>query len=301
MENLTLTALKDAARLLVYFAATILIGALLAPLLFWAGHCVAAAGFFPFLAEIDFERYFHRALLVAAIVLLWPLLRSIELRSMRDFDLAPNARWKRDLLAGLLLSAIPLLCFGAVLIFLRVYVLRAEFDWTAFVKVVLSAASVSAIEETFFRGLVLGILLRWGRKYVSIFITSALYSIVHFLKAPEQTSAVVTWTSGFNSIAHSFAQFADPMLVTASFTTLFLVGWILADARTQTHSLWLPIGLHAGWILASGTFNKLADLQVVMLPWLGRNLLVGLAPLGVGCLTWLIMRGWLKYDDATDV
>jgi membrane protease YdiL (CAAX protease family) len=109
----------------------------------------------------------------------------------------------------------------------------------------------------------------------------------------------VTWTSGFNSIEHSFAQFSDPMFVTASFTTLFLVGWILADARIQTRSLWLPIGLHAGWILASGTLNKLADLQVVLLPWLGRNLLVGIVPLGVGCLTWLIMRGWLKYAGAT--
>jgi membrane protease YdiL (CAAX protease family) len=141
----------------------------------------------------------------------------------------------------------------------------------------------------------LGVLLRSGQRYLSILVTSALYSIVHFLKAPEQTSALVTWTSGFNSIAHSFAPFADPILVTASFTTLFLIGWILADARMQTRSLWLPVGLHAGWIFASGTFNRMAELEVVMLPWLGRNLLVGIVPLGVGGLTWLIMRGWLKY------
>jgi membrane protease YdiL (CAAX protease family) len=287
--------LKDAVRLLVYFAATILVGAVLAPLIFWAGQWVAGHGVFPFLAEVDFERYFRRALLVAAIVLLWPLLRSIELRSMRDFDLAPNPTWKRDLLAGILLSAIPLLCFGAALLFLRVYVLRTEFDWSAFAKVVLSSAAVSVLEETFFRGLILGILLRSGRKYMSILVTSALYSIVHFLKAPEQTSAIVTWTSGFNSIAYSFAQFADPMLVTASFITLLLVGWILADARMQTRSLWLPIGLHAGWIFASGMFNRMAELAVVLLPWLGRNLLVGIVPLGVGCLTWLLMRAWLKY------
>jgi len=85
------------------------------------------------------------------------------------------------------------------------------------------------------------------------------------------------------------------MLVTASFTTLFLIGWILADARMQTRSLWLPIGLHAGWIFASGAFSRMAELEVIMLPWLGRNLLVGIVPLGVGGLTWLIMRGWLKH------
>jgi membrane protease YdiL (CAAX protease family) len=108
----------------------------------------------------------------------------------------------------------------------------------------------------------------------------------------------VTWTSGFNSIANSLAQFADPIFVAAGFTTLFMIGWILADARLRTHSLWLPIGLHGGWIFASGAFNKVAHREVLALPWLGKNLLVGIVPLGVACLTWIIMRGWLKYATA---
>ena len=87
-------------------------------------------------------------------------------------------------------------------------------------------------------------------------------------------------------------------MVAAGFTTLFLIGWILADARWQTRSLWLPIGLHAGWILTSGVFNKVALRQLIALPWLGKNLLVGIVPLAVAGLTWLIMRGWLKYVDA---
>jgi membrane protease YdiL (CAAX protease family) len=136
---------------------------------------------------------------------------------------------------------------------------------------------------------------------MSIFVTSALFSIVHFLKAPMRTSTIVTWSSGFNSIAHSFSQFANPMLVAAGFTTLFLIGWILADARVRTRSLWLAIGLHAGWIFASGTFNKIAHRELIALPWLGKNLLVGIVPLGVACLTWIIMRGWLRYVGARKV
>jgi hypothetical protein len=138
-------------------------------------------------------------------------------------------------------------------------------------------------------------LLRSGQRYLSILITSGLYSIVHFLKAPDRTSVVVTWTSGFNSIAHSFWQLADPLLFVAGFTTLFLVGWVLADARLATRSLWLPNGLHAGWIFANGVFNKLAHRQMLALPWLGKNLLIGIVPLFVVCLTWAIMRGWLEY------
>ena len=290
--------MKDAARLLVYFAATILIGALLAPIFYWSGQSLVAQGHFPFLATVDFERYFHRALLVAAIVLLWPLFRSVRVRGMEDLVLARNPNWSRDLFAGFLFAAIPLLCCGAILIALHFYSLQPAVSGLALTKIIPTAAVVPAIEETFFRGLILGVLLRGSHRNMPIFVTSALYSIVHFLKAPEQTSAIVIWNSGFNSIAHSFAQFTDPILVAASFTTLFLIGWILADARMQTRSLWLPIGLHAGWIFASGSFYRIAESKIVMLPWLGRNLLVGIVPLGVGCLTWLIIRGWLKYVGA---
>jgi membrane protease YdiL (CAAX protease family) len=161
--------------------------------------------------------------------------------------------------------------------------------------VIAATAFVPLIEEAFFRGLVLGALLKTGRKYMSIFVTSARYSIVHFLKAPTHTSSIVTWTSGFNSVAHAFVQFTDPVLVAAGFTTLFLIGWILADARLLTRSLWLPIGLHAGWIFIAGVFSKIARREFVALPWLGKNLWVGIVPLAVACLTWLLMRGWLKY------
>jgi membrane protease YdiL (CAAX protease family) len=201
-------------------------------------------------------------------------------------------------MAGAIFSAVPLLCCAAILLATPVYSLRGAINWLGVFKIIVAAAVVPIIEEFFFRGLVLGILLKSGRRYVAMFVAAALYSIVHFLKAPEHTSTVVTWTSGFNSIAHAFVQFTDPILVAAGFTTLFLIGWILADARLQTRSLWLPIGLHAGWILTSGVFNKIALRKLIALPWLGKNLLVGIIPLVIAGLTWLIVRGWLKYGGA---
>ena len=283
--------MKDAARLLVYLLATVLVGALLAPCLFWAAQFLVAHGFLTFFARYDFETFFHRALLVAALILLWPLIRSLEVRSLTDLQLSRNAHRWRDVFAGFVFSTTPLLCCGAILLASPIFSLRGAINWPGFAKVIPAALAVPLIEEMFFRGLVLGILLKSGRRYMSIFVTSALYSIIHFLKAPERTSDHVTWISGFNSIAHAFVQFSDPVLVAAGFTTLFLIGWILADARLQTRSLWLPIGLHAGWIFASGAFNKIALRQLIVLPWLGKNLLVGIVPLGVASLTWLIMRG----------
>lgn len=292
--------MKDTARLAAYFASTILVGALLAPLLVWASHFLAAHGF-PFLAKYNFETFFHRAVLIAAAVLLWPFLYISSVKNMADLDLVPNPRWKRDVLAGVLLSAIPLLCCGALLIALNIYSFRHNFAWSALGKILAASVTVPFIEETFFRGIVLGVLLRTSRQYMPIIATSAIFSVVHFLKTPRPASATVTWTSGFNSIAHSFGQFGDLTLVGAAFTTLFLIGWILADARVLTRSLWLAIGLHAGWIFGSGTFSRITRQHMPIFPWLGKNLLVGIVPIGIAGLTWLIMRTWLKHDRAPQV
>jgi membrane protease YdiL (CAAX protease family) len=218
---------------------------------------------------------------------------------MADLRLAPNPCWKRDVFAGILFSAIPLLCCGALLMALNVYSIRHNLAWVRLGNVFATSIAVPLIEETFFRGIVLGVLLRTRRQYMSIFVTSAIFSVVHFLKAPERTSTVVTWTSGFKSVAHAFGQFSDVTMLLSALATLFLIGWILADARVLTRSLWLPIGLHAGWIFFSGAFNRVARQQILALPWLGKNLLVGIVPFGIAGLTWALMRIWIKHDRAS--
>ena len=293
--------MKDVIKLAAYFIATVVIGAILAPILFWSAQSLAAHGIFPLLARYDFETFFHRALLVAAVLLLWPLLRVGHVRGLADLGLAPNSRWGRDLVAGAAISVVPLLLCGVLLIAFHVYGFRHSFAWARFGKLLLASIAVPFIEEVFFRGIVLGVLLKTGRKYIAIFAVSVIFAAVHFLKAPERTSEIVTWTSGFNSIAHAFDGIGEPMMLVSALATLFLIGWILADARVLTQSLWLSIGLHSGWILASGAFSRLVRQQALILPWIGKNMLVGIIPLGVAALTWIIMRTWLKYDRASQV
>ena len=293
--------MKDAARLAAYFIAIVAVGALLAPILFWVAQALAAHGVFPFLAKYDFDRFFHRAILIAVVLLLWPLLRASNVRGLADLGLAPNPHWGRDVGMGVLLSVIPLLFCGAALVELHIYSFRHVFVWPRLGKVLLAAISVPFIEEAFFRGIVLGLLIRTGRKMLSVLVVSALFAAVHFLKGSERETAVVTWTSGFQSIGDAFAGFGDPMMVLSAFATLFLIGCILADARVLTRSLWLPIGLHAGWIFASGAFSWLARRQMLALPWLGNNLLVGIVPLCLAAITWIVMRLWLKDDRASQI
>jgi membrane protease YdiL (CAAX protease family) len=287
--------LKDAARLLGYFAAIILFGAVTAPLLFWAAQWLAARGILPVLATFDFESFFHRALLLGALLFLWPFLRWLKIRRAADLGLKGNPRWGRDLAVGFLLAALPVICCEIVLVQSGIYSMRDSWSWEALGKVTMTAAVVPLIEESLFRGLFLGVLLRGVRARPAIVLSAAIFSIIHFLKAPDQTTTTVHWGSGFVSLTHSFDQFGEPMLVLAGFTTLFIIGLILADARILTQSLWVPIGLHAGWILTSSVFAKVARRQLEALPWLGKNMLIGLVPLAVCLVSWALLSVWLRH------
>ncbi len=220
---------------------------------------------------------------------------------MADLDLRPNSHWGRDLCSGVVISLVPLLLCGALLIAFHVYAFRHSFAWSRFGKMLLASITVPFVEEAFFRAIVLGVLLRARRKYVAMFAVSVIFAAVHFLKAPERTSEIVTWMSGFRSIAHAVDGIGDPMLLAAALATLFFIGWVLADARVLTYSLWLSIGLHAGLIFGSAAFSRLARQQALGFPWIEKNMLVGIIPLGVVALTWVIMRIWVKYYRPSQV
>jgi membrane protease YdiL (CAAX protease family) len=281
--------------LLAYFVGTILFGVLTAPVLFWTGQALAAHGIFPFLAQFDFESFFHRALILGALGLLWPFLRWLRIKHKGDLGLEPNRHWLRHLAIGFLLSSLPVVGCELFLVLSDAYSIRPSFSWFDVLKVLPTAVVVPLIEESLFRGLFLGVLLRSWRSWMAGLLSAGIFSIVHFLKAPDQTTTLVQWYSGFVSLAHSFDQFSEPMLVLGGFTTLFLIGIILAHVRLATRSHWAPIGLHAGWILTSMMFAKVARRDWMLLPWLGKNLLVGLLPLAVMLVTWLLVSAWLNY------
>jgi membrane protease YdiL (CAAX protease family) len=288
--------LKDTARLLLYVAGVLLGGALLAPPLFWLGQSVIAHGHLPSLARYDFDSYFHRAILIAALVLLWPLLRTLEVRSWRGLGLEKNPRPAADYGVGFLVAAIPLLCAGAVLVLLPYYTLRHPFLWRKMPGVLGAVLIVPLLEELLFRGFILGVLLRNCSRGAALVIVSALFSIVHFLKPGDVTvpADAVRWFSGFVSLGHSFWQFGSLPLVAGGLVTLFVIGCVLADARFLTCSLWLPTGLHAGWIFANSLFSKGAHREALALPWIGKDLLVGIVPLMVALISWGLMRGWVR-------
>jgi len=288
-------------KLLLYLAAVMLGGALLAPALSdlgqWAKSWLADSTGGPgawLLSEIKrahFSRYFNRAVLVSAIVFIWPFLHWVQL----DRSLLPVWRpWGsgiRQWLLGFSLAAGLLLILGFIFLQMGAYQLRPNPKWLKLGEPITAALGAGIIEEFFFRGLLLGLLLRTMSTRSALIAGTFVFALVHFLKPPEGwqiADSEVTWTSGFLVLRQIAAGFGDVDFLIAEFATLFAVGWVLAQARMKTGALWAGIGLHGGWIFGLKYFSALTAYKDGWLPWIGNNLKIGLMPLVV-----VLFTGWL--------
>ncbi len=296
--------MKDLRKLLLYLAASLAIGALLAPLVFKYGHSLADRGIFPAITGQGFHRYFTRIVEIVAVLLLWPLARSLRVRSLAELGLRWDTQWARRLTFGfaaaialMAVMSLILFAFGGVIFRPPAERLPGELP-----KVLFTAASVGFIEECIFRGAFLGLFQRSMSRFGALFASSVFFAVLHFIK-PVKTGiapADVTWSSGFELIPAVFGQWSEPVMVAASFTTLLAVGWVLGWATQRTHSLWLSIGLHAGWVFCVQGFGKFAYFAPDKLPWIGADIRVGIAPLITVILTGLVCRVFLAYGTRKD-
>ena len=298
-------ALKDLLKILVYFAVTIVLGALLASPLFWLARWLGnTVPPLRFLNGTDFHVFFDRAILIAAIALLFPLAKALRIRSAASLGLKSNSRAGRDLAAGLFLALLSALVLIGCAALLSAWKLPHGSRFLRLLAVVPVAAVVAFLEEALFRGAFQGALQRTAPKYAAWVLVAALFALLHFLKAPATAiePSRVGWLSGFGTAVRSLSQFHHLSAVLGGLTTLFIVGLILGYARLRTQSLWMPIGLHAGWILgkAMGVLGwvKASHREVSAAPWFGTDLLVGLCPaliLGVtGLALDQLLRAWAE-------
>lgn len=279
----------------------------------------------------NFPRFFDRSLLISAFVLLFPLLSWLKLGrgggayrdtpwSMRLPDavvvmdcgqpLRKNPEGWAQALLGFTLAGGLLLISGWVMVQAGFFMWRdaeestrgtvnvfvQEIDWGKAMRAALpTALVVSLIEEVLFRGVLLGIFLRAMRPAPALACLSFLFAFVHFLE-PSAGSKVPdpeAMNAGFVLLGQIIERFADPVSLLSRFAVLAAVGVVLALARYRTASLWLPIGLHAGWIFCFALF-KSATWPVPGLPesaaWVvGLSLLEGLLPLVVVIITGMLV------------
>lgn len=297
-----------------YFVATLVLGAAVSPWLWqvargwaaWSGEAgwdriPVVGSWSDSIQRADFTRVFNRGLLVAAVVCLWPAGRLLRVRR-GELGLVRNpVRW-RDLGVGFGLAAGLLLAMGWGYLEAGVFTWRKSPEVGAAVQdSLMRAAGAGIMEELFFRGALLGLVLRvWPPRLALVFVTT-VFAAVHFLQPPPELviREGVEAGTGFWLVGEILRGFGDANFLLSEAATLWLAGWILGVARLRTRSLWLPIGLHAGWIFGIGFYASLtrgskAVRRDELLPWIGETLKSGLVPLMMLVLTgvavWMYTR-----------
>lgn len=286
------------AKILLYLAVVVLAAAILSPPIYWLVHGVL---------DHPFHRYFSRVAQVSAIVLLVPLLFWLRIRSPREFGLERNVHPARDFLSGLGIAIAPVVLLGIGYFVFDVYRFHPEWEFAKLARIAGTAVVVAAVEEFLFRGVALGLAARLIGGCRAALAVSLVFAGVHFLKPARQPDEVVHWWSGFSQLSSVFGALPAPAVLGFAFVSLFVAGLILASAALRTHSLWLPIGLHAGWILGQQGLQWVGKTRAkpgdAFLPWVGPNVVSGAVPTGLLPLFALLLTAlavWLYLRHAPD-
>ena len=244
----------------IYAAVVFFGGALLAPWNYWLIQTLATT--FPALAKNPFERYVTTSMMIVAVAGLYPLLRSLNIKSLRETGLVNPKGHGKELLAGLSLGLVSLATVAGLVLLSGARDLDFSLSTSRLVRrlsiAAISAAGVAVIEETLFRGGIFGGLRRVIKWPFALIVSSMIYSGVHFLEDAAFKEAI-TWHSGLELLPRLFGG-GDPWSeVLPRFVNLTVAGMLLGLAYQRTGTLWFSIGLHCGWIFCLATYRALTE------------------------------------------
>jgi membrane protease YdiL (CAAX protease family) len=244
--------MRPVRLLLIYAGFVFLGGALLAPWLY--GSVQLLADHFPALAKMagnPFHRFVNRSLLAMALIGLWPFLRGLGVRTLRDIGVVkPAGEWHRIARGGAV-GFCSLSCVAGIVLAAGARTMNGEISALRLGEKIAGAAAtaiiVALMEEVLFRGGIFGALRKTCRWPVALAVSSVVYAGVHFFGNADP-SADVSWTSGFAALPLMLRGFVDVQQVVPGFFNLTMAGALLALAYQRTGNLYFSVGLHAGWI-----------------------------------------------------
>jgi len=293
-------------KIFLYLVLVVLIGSLAAPEAWVLVRHLPGEWFGGLIAKVQgmpFHRYFSRSLQVTALILLWPLLRSLRIRSLREFGLMPNPRPFHDAGAGMVAGFFGMILLGGVQLVAGTSLLDPA--WVtdlrfAFPRILASAVMVAVIEEFLFRGVLLGFLRQSLSSGPAIVLSSLVFALLHFVALPAgggSPEEAPRWWSGFDLLRGMASGFSGGVLTGYAFLILFAAGLLLGWLTVRTGALQASIGLHGAWILGQQAFNAVALYYVTppcgLLPFLGPSQCNGMVPTGLLPLAALLLAGGL--------
>jgi len=171
----------------------------------------------------------------------------------------------REVFTGMLMGMVIMLILAVIYLLMGILQPEPElhfnlgFIFLLLIKAILSGVMVALIEETLYRGALLGGLSKTTNVLTAVIVSSGIYSAVHFIKLPHtQANADINWATGFVILSDSFNRFGDTAILD-SFLTLFAFGVLFALVRLNKGNIFQCMGLHAGVVIAIKVINELTD------------------------------------------
>jgi membrane protease YdiL (CAAX protease family) len=164
----------------------------------------------------------------------------------------------------------------------------------------LTGVGVGILEETLWRGYLRGLL--------GAVVSSILYAAAHYFR-PLTGSPVPPGPydpfMAVRRLPEMFQSLSEPRHLTLGLLSLFLLGMALCRLRERTGTLWLGMGVHAGFVLSIAVYRDFFAVNAHGSPWIygGTRLHDGLlATVALALLFWLAARGPLprSFLDASD-
>ena len=220
----------------------------------------------------SFAHVFGRLFMVLGAALFFFCRPLLKIESLSQLGLKPAPQWHCDFARGALTAVASVIIVGALMSALDVFTpffrLSISVALERSAKALLTALTVGVLEEIFFRGVIFKGLLEDLRPPAAFALSSLFYSAIHFIKPAEEFSlaGIDPW-AGARYLAGAFKPFLDPALL-PGLLGLFLIGMVLAYAFFRTGSLYLSMGLHAGWVFGLKTIRVYGDFRREDLGWL---------------------------------
>lgn len=204
----------------------------------------------------------------ATIILFFSLIwfrKKIDQKSILSLGLENFFSKRKELILGFVVGIVSLsfvvatkVVFGVATWAPKVFTVS---DWLMSFYFLLVVFCIGFVEELFFRGYLLQSFVKeWGEKQAAI-ITSLFFSLTHFIR-----------------------PISDPLVLIPEMIGLFFVGYALSYAWIYTRALYLPIGIHAGWVYVVKMQKMFVDPVPHDLHWFfGGERLV------TGAVAWMFM------------
>ena len=170
-----------------------------------------------FLVADTIIQYFD---LVGVLLLLWIFMTFVDKEPFIKLGFSLKGK-VNDIILGMTLGLLLMAVGYTILILLgEIKFIGFNYDLKNIILLFLLFIAVSIAEETYVRGYVLKNLLKSFNTIISLIISSAIYSLLHFF---------------------------NPNVNYIALTELFIAGILLGISYVYTKNLWFPIALHLSW------------------------------------------------------